>query len=304
MVARATAEPGNEHEKSAGTAYRIRTDDLRLERAVSWASRRMRHGRRRGARRSGANGTTAGRPARTTGPGGMNAARRRGLRRRELRRRASAAGGCAAGRPPPGVRASLQVLPGHLVGRSWRRAARRTGPSRPPPQSTRNSGHCETPKRRCPGSMDPRHVLRPMLMLVRAASPRWRTLQVIQRPAGRGWARGPAVPPRHQWRETLGARETPKRGKTSSASTAGAAGAASSTAEATGPDHRHGRSHGRSHQRGPPARTTGPGGMNAARRRGSAARSPPPRCAAGGCAAGGCAAGAAYRRAARAGRAS
>ena len=25
-----------------GTAYRIRTDDLRLERAVSWASRRMR----------------------------------------------------------------------------------------------------------------------------------------------------------------------------------------------------------------------------------------------------------------------
>ena len=27
-----------------GTAYRIRTGDLRLERAVSWASRRMRHG--------------------------------------------------------------------------------------------------------------------------------------------------------------------------------------------------------------------------------------------------------------------
>ena len=26
-----------------GTAYRIRTGDLRLERAVSWASRRMRH---------------------------------------------------------------------------------------------------------------------------------------------------------------------------------------------------------------------------------------------------------------------
>ena len=29
---------------STGTAYRIRTDDLRLERAVSWASRRMRRG--------------------------------------------------------------------------------------------------------------------------------------------------------------------------------------------------------------------------------------------------------------------
>ena len=34
---------------SVGTAYRIRTGDLRLERAVSWASRRMRHGRRRTA---------------------------------------------------------------------------------------------------------------------------------------------------------------------------------------------------------------------------------------------------------------
>ena len=30
-------------EGGIGTAYRIRTDDLRLERAVSWASRRMRH---------------------------------------------------------------------------------------------------------------------------------------------------------------------------------------------------------------------------------------------------------------------
>src|SRR5262245_26361485 len=34
-----------------GTAYRIRTDDLRLERAVSWASRRMRHGRPAESRR-------------------------------------------------------------------------------------------------------------------------------------------------------------------------------------------------------------------------------------------------------------
>src|SRR5262245_6232330 len=46
----------------SGTAYRIRTDDLRLERAVSWASRRMRHGR---ARRG------------TAGPGGILSARRR-----------------------------------------------------------------------------------------------------------------------------------------------------------------------------------------------------------------------------------
>src|SRR5450759_3272781 len=35
------ARPGASGEV-AGTAYRIRTDDLRLERAVSWASRRMR----------------------------------------------------------------------------------------------------------------------------------------------------------------------------------------------------------------------------------------------------------------------
>jgi hypothetical protein len=33
-----------------GTAYRIRTGDLRLERAVSWASRRMRHGTRTNGR--------------------------------------------------------------------------------------------------------------------------------------------------------------------------------------------------------------------------------------------------------------
>jgi hypothetical protein len=42
-------------EGEIGTAYRIRTGDLRLERAVSWASRRM---RRRG---------TAGVPPRPTG---------------------------------------------------------------------------------------------------------------------------------------------------------------------------------------------------------------------------------------------
>jgi hypothetical protein len=35
--------------RSAGTAYRIRTGDLRLERAVSWASRRMRRDRRQRA---------------------------------------------------------------------------------------------------------------------------------------------------------------------------------------------------------------------------------------------------------------
>ena len=34
----------------SGTAYRIRTGDLRLERAVSWASRRMRPRRRRASR--------------------------------------------------------------------------------------------------------------------------------------------------------------------------------------------------------------------------------------------------------------
>ena len=37
----------------AGTAYRIRTGDLRLERAVSWASRRMRRGRGALARAAG-----------------------------------------------------------------------------------------------------------------------------------------------------------------------------------------------------------------------------------------------------------
>src|SRR5689334_21435323 len=40
-----------------GTAYRIRTDDLRLERAVSWASRRMRHGRVAGERAGRLDGT-------------------------------------------------------------------------------------------------------------------------------------------------------------------------------------------------------------------------------------------------------
>src|SRR5215210_1784942 len=42
-----------------GTAYRIRTDDLRLERAVSWASRRMRHGRAEGRSTSGQGGILA-----------------------------------------------------------------------------------------------------------------------------------------------------------------------------------------------------------------------------------------------------
>src|SRR3954447_20746983 len=36
------ADPGAFEVKLIGTAYRIRTGDLRLERAVSWASRRMR----------------------------------------------------------------------------------------------------------------------------------------------------------------------------------------------------------------------------------------------------------------------
>ncbi len=161
-----------------------------------------------------------------------------------------------------------------------------TGPSQPPPQSKRNSGGCEALKRGCLGSTDPRRVLRPMLTLLRAASPRWRTLQVIWQPAGRGWARGPVVPPRHRRRETQGARETPKRGKTSSAGTAEASGAdhrpkpparhparpkASGTAEASGAASgtaegiRHGRSlrrgirHGRSLRRGPPAEAAGAG---------------------------------------------
>ena len=193
---------------------------------MSWASRRMRRTPRRGARRSGANGTTAGRPA---GPGGMNALRCRALR-------------CRA------VRVSLQVLPGRLVGRSWQRVASGTGPSRPPPQSNRNSGDCEALKRRCRGSTDPGRVLRPMLTLLRAASPRWRTLQVIRRPAGRVWARGPAVPPRHQRRETQGALEIPS--------------AARPRAPARPkPPARQDleRRHGRSLRRGPPAEAAGAG---------------------------------------------
>ena len=53
----------------AGTAYRIRTGDLRLERAVSWASRRMRRGRAGDERRTGRNGSKRpGRVATDRGP--------------------------------------------------------------------------------------------------------------------------------------------------------------------------------------------------------------------------------------------
>jgi len=57
---RATKRPNPNSDRAdegeSGTAYRIRTGDLRLERAVSWASRRM---RRRGAERTRRQGRSA-----------------------------------------------------------------------------------------------------------------------------------------------------------------------------------------------------------------------------------------------------
>jgi hypothetical protein len=50
-----------------GTAYRIRTGDLRLERAVSWASRRMRRRRAGGCRQAGRHDTSG--PLRPSNPG-------------------------------------------------------------------------------------------------------------------------------------------------------------------------------------------------------------------------------------------
>ena len=53
-----------------GTAYRIRTGDLRLERAVSWASRRMRHRDDGGGHRRRGEGYQRARDASTVGSGG------------------------------------------------------------------------------------------------------------------------------------------------------------------------------------------------------------------------------------------
>ena len=65
-----------------GTAYRIRTGDLRLERAVSWASRRMRRGAGRNVRPATENSRTGADPATWTGVRGGGSRGRPGASRR------------------------------------------------------------------------------------------------------------------------------------------------------------------------------------------------------------------------------
>ena len=132
-----------------GTAYRIRTGDLRLERAVSWASRRMRQGldgwrptvaedtrgaanpRNRGGRRRPTGGWSRGTRGASRRPGGSSARRARarsasGPRTARTARRATppAARPRAPGRrrrgPPPITSRGTSGSADRSTGTPWR----------------------------------------------------------------------------------------------------------------------------------------------------------------------------------------